>query len=130
MDKFEVLGVGDTKKTEHGTLRGNDEGRGSPSLISPHLILRLSKHLQRSTKKYKAGNWAIGQPFSRILDGVYRHLLDYQLGNREEDNLSAAVFGLMCMIHFEETGRESELNDLSELYGLLNENIHVDEMET
>ena len=129
MVEYDILGVGEVYETPNGTMRGKDEGRGQPSLVSPHLMLRLSKHMQKATKKYTPGNWAIGQPFSRIIDGIYRHLSDYQLGKKEEDNLAAVAFGIMCLIHFEEEGREIELNDIGNLYGL-DKRIHTEELES
>lgn len=116
--EFNISGIGQNVKTEAGSERQSDEGRGQPSLISPYLIRRLSKHMQKATIKYKKGNWAKGQKFSRIIDGIERHLIDYKLGEKKEDNLSAVVFGVMCLIHFEEVGREEELNDLCELWGI------------
>ena len=117
-DEFSISGIGQNVKTTEGAERQSDEGRGQPTLISPYLIERLGKHMQRATVKYKRGNWAIGQKWSRIIDGIERHIIAYKLGKREEDHLSASVFGLMCLIHFEETGREEELNDLHELWGI------------
>lgn len=120
---FLISGIGENVKVEGGTERQNDEGRGRPSLISPFLSIRLSKHLQKGLVKYEAGNWSSGQPFSRVIDGLERHLIAYKLGKREEDHLSAMAFAVMCLIHFEEVGREEELNDLFKLWGLKKESV-------
>lgn len=114
--EFGINGVGENIVTDKGTERQCDEGRGQPSLISPYLIDRLSKHLQLGTIKYERGNWAKGQYFSRIFDGIERHMVQYKLGKRTEDHLSAIVFGVMCMIHFEEIDRGEELNDLKDAW--------------
>ena len=60
-------------------------------------------------------NWSRGIPFSRLVDSALRHINQFQRGMRDEDHLSQAIWNLSCVIHFQEVGREEELNDLLKL---------------
>ena len=48
---------------------------------------------------------------SRCIDSAKRHIDQYIMGMKDEDHLSAAVWNLLCIIHFEELGM-TYLNDL------------------
>ena len=47
---------------ETGAQRDTDEGKGSPSLISPVLIHRLGVLLAKGAEHYGADNWMKGMP--------------------------------------------------------------------
>lgn len=57
-------------------------------------------------------NWEKGMPFSRFLASAHRHLLQFEKGEVDEDHLSAILFNIHAIIHFQEIGRK-DLDDLS-----------------
>lgn len=99
------------RKTEFGTgaHRDTDEGKGSPSLISPVLIHRLGVLLQKGAKHYGADNWTKGMPYRRTADSMIRHIFQWLAGDTEEDHLAAVCFGAMCLMTYEEAWLQSEV---------------------
>jgi len=90
-------------KTEFGTgaHRDTDEGKGSPSFISPVLIHRLGVLLQKGAEHYGADNWVKGMPYRRTTDSMIRHIYLWLAGDEEEDHLAAICFGAMCLMTYE-----------------------------
>lgn len=105
-----------------GMKRELDEGRPRPSLISPYMLIRLAKHLVNGAKKYSDDNWTLGAPYRRFMDSIMRHWIEIMKGDDSEDHLSAIIFNAMAIIHFQETGRDEELNNLPK-WGGKNENV-------
>lgn len=100
---------GDSKTSfSTGAQRDTDEGKGSPSLISPVLIHRLGILLQKGADHYGADNWTKGMPYRRTADSMIRHLYQWLAGDEEEDHLAAVCFGAMCLMTYEEQWNQSE----------------------
>lgn len=89
-----------------GAHRDSDEGKGQPSLISPVLIHRLGVLLQKGAEHYGADNWAKGMPYRRTADSMIRHIFQWLAGDTEEDHLAAVCFGAMCLMTYEEFGKD------------------------
>jgi len=94
------------EKIEHdertGAMRGDATGKCRPDLIGTHVQRRLGDHLEKGAAKYGERNWELGQPVSRYVASLYRHLLQWREGDEVEDHLAAAVFNLMGIIHVQE----------------------------
>lgn len=86
-----------------GSVRDTSVGKPRPDLISPRATLRHAALMSRGAERYGERNWELGQPVSRYLESLLRHILMYQLGERTEDHLAAARFNVDGMIHFEGT---------------------------
>lgn len=84
-----------------GAKRDTDEGKGTPSLISPVLIHRLGVLLQKGAEHYGADNWMKGMPYRRTADSMIRHLYQWLAGDNEEDHLAAVAFGAMALMTYE-----------------------------
>src|SRR5262245_9023412 len=82
-----------------GSRRDTRKGKGRFDLISVHAERREAELLERGAEKYGERNWEKGQPFSRCLDSVKRHLNQYLGGDRSEDHLAAIRWGAGCLIH-------------------------------
>ncbi len=97
-------------KTEFstGAHRDTDEGKGSPSLISPVLIHRLGVLLQKGAEHYGADNWMKGMPYRRTADSMIRHIFQWLAGDDKEDHLAAVCFGAMCLMTYEEGEKNGE----------------------
>jgi hypothetical protein len=96
---------------EGTALREPDEDRPAPVLMSPFALERVAQHYANGAKKYAPRNWEKGMPFSRYLNSALRHTLSYMKGDRSEDHLSAIVWNIMAIIHFEELG-QTQWDDL------------------
>ncbi len=96
---------------EGRAMREPSEGKGRYDLITPFGLARLAKWYELGAQKYSDRNWEKGMPFSRCIDSAKRHIDKYIMGMKDEDHLSAAVWNLLCIIHFEELGM-TDLNDL------------------
>lgn len=104
------------------TERDSDDGKPRYSLIPPLALKRVANLYTNGAKKYKPYNWCgeegnelekSGMNFSVMYDSILRHVMAFGLNdkNDKEDHLAAAVFGLMGIMHFEETGRK-DLDDM------------------
>jgi len=85
-----------------GMVRDSQEGKTRPDLISPYFIKRLADRLRDGAEHYGERNWELGQPMSRALASLERHLLEYKLHELDEDHLAGAAFNLMVLMHQEE----------------------------
>lgn len=79
-------------------------GKGRPDLISPFALTRLSKWYELGAKKYGDRNWEKGMPFSRYTAAMFRHLIAWMKGKKDEDHLSAIAWNAIALIHHQELG--------------------------
>lgn len=93
---------GEREFLETGAFREPQKDKGRYDLITPHGLRRLAVHYENGAKKYSDRNWEKGIPASRMFSSAVRHLFQWVAGSRNEDHLSAAVWNIMCIIHYEE----------------------------
>lgn len=96
---------------EGKATREPSTGKGRFDLITPFGLARLAKWYELGAQKYEDRNWEKGMPYSRCVDSALRHIDKFLMGMTDEDHLSAAVWNLLCIIHFQECGMDG-LNDL------------------
>ncbi len=101
-DSYIVRDSGHRKEYPSGARRDRREGKGRFDLISPIMLRRLARHYELGAAKYGDHNWQRGIPLHDFLDSAKRHINDFELGDREEDHLSAAIWNLACIIHLGE----------------------------
>ncbi|MDY5837128.1 MAG: dATP/dGTP diphosphohydrolase domain-containing protein [Treponema sp.] len=109
MNSFIVKDSGNRERFVTGAVRDTANDKPRPDLISPFFMMRLGEHLRKGANKYTEWNWAKGIPSSRCFASCMRHLMQYAMGKRDEDHLSAAAFNIMAIIHNEETEGKAEL---------------------
>ena len=109
MNSFIVKDSGNRERFVTGAVRDTANDKPRPDLISPFFMMRLGEHLRKGANKYTEWNWAKGIPSSRCFASCMRHLMQYAMGKRDEDHLSAAAFNIMVIIHNEETEGKAEL---------------------
>jgi hypothetical protein len=120
--EFVVKDSGNRDQFDGGAVRDTEEGKPRYDLISPWALTRLAYHMAKGAKKYGDRNWEKGMPRSRLFSSALRHLMQALIAADEpgdpwdvprmcrgddedtEDHLSAAVFNLLAIIHFEEVG--------------------------
>ena len=116
MREFGVKDSGKRQEFATGMVRDTQDGKPRPDLISPLFMMRLGAHLLKGAVKYTEHNWAKGQPFSRALASLCRHLEQFKEGDESEDHLAAVAFGCMVLTHYQEAIKRgilpAELDDL------------------
>lgn len=71
--------------------------------------IRFGYHMRMGANKYGDGNWLKGLPTDCYLESVDRHLAAYMDGNRDEDHLSAILFGIQgCMLNEKNEGQSAD----------------------
>lgn len=98
------------RKHETGAVRSTDADGARFDLISPIGLRRLAARYKMGSDKYGDHNWKKGFKTSDVMNHVLTHLNKYLSGDRTDDNLAAAVWGLVTIMHFEET--RSDMDDL------------------
>jgi hypothetical protein len=100
------------KREEQGTgaVRDTQDGKPRYDLIPVTALRRLAYHYANGAKKYGDRNWEKGIPASRCLASAERHLFQYVEGDDSEDHLSALIFNIMAILHWEETERKDMLD--------------------
>jgi len=102
---------GERRKFNTGAQRDVVDGKGRYDLISPIMIERLAKLLQRGAEKYNDRNWEKGMPLSVYMDSGMRHLFKFLEGHRDEDHLIAAIWNLQALLHIEEMVKRGKLSE-------------------
>lgn len=86
-------------------------GKGRPDLISPFGLNRLAKWYELGSMKYGDRNWEKGMPFSRYTASMFRHVIQWMMGDESEDHLAAVTWNALGIIHHQELG-ELEWDDM------------------
>lgn len=102
MTKHITKDSGKRRGFKTGAVRDVNTEKGRYELISPIMIERLAKLLQRGAVKYASRNWEKGMPLSVYMDSGMRHLYKFLEGHRDEDHLVAAIWNLQALLHIEE----------------------------
>lgn len=106
---------GKREEYKGGSIRDKSCGKPKYNLLPPLALKRVANLYARGAEKYKEHNWCqhgSGIPFSRLYESALRHLMEFGAGeNLEEDTLSACVFNILAIIHFQEIGRK-DLDDM------------------
>ncbi len=92
-----------------GAVCDSDDGKARPDLISAFALERLGRWLEAGRKKYGERNYEKGIPISRRFASLYRHLLQYQMGDHSEDHAAAIMCNIMMILHMEEAVRRGLL---------------------
>jgi hypothetical protein len=99
-----VSNVIDTKRIfESGSQRDDDSNKPLVNHLTAYTRLRFGYLLREGANKYGKNNWQKGQPTETALESLHRHLAKYELGDRNEDHLSAIIFNVQLIMQNEET---------------------------
>jgi len=93
---------GKRSEFETGAVRDAAEDKPRPDLISPYAQWRKGEWLRLGAIKYAERNWEKGIPFSRCVASMFRHLLQYMMGRKNEDHLAAIAVNAEFLMHYEE----------------------------
>jgi hypothetical protein len=118
MDKVftEVKDSGNRQEFNTGSRRDTPTGKGNPSLIPTYPLRRLAIHYENGAKKYGRHNWMLGQPLSRYIDSLERHVWAVKEGLDDEDHEAAVIWNMISFMMtqklIEEGQLPEELNDM------------------
>ena len=87
---------------ESGSQRDDDTDKPLVNHLCAYLRLRFGYLLRMGANKYGKNNWQKGQPTEAALESLHRHLAKYELGDRDEDHLSAIIFNVQLIMKNEE----------------------------
>lgn len=71
-------------------------------LITPIGLRRLAETYGEGALKYGDRNWEKGIPNDNLLNHLIAHINQYMVGDKTEDHLAHAAWGLFALMHFEE----------------------------
>lgn len=89
-------------KFESWAQRDTSVGKPRYDLISPFALKRIANHMAKWALKYSERNREKWIPIERCYESALRHVMQYAMWEEDEDHLSAAIFNLMAIIHFQE----------------------------
>lgn len=83
-----------------------DDGKPRVGLLSSDAILEIAKVATMGATKYTDHNWRSGMKWSRLMDAAQRHLLQYNKGNRIDDeskisHLAHVAWNIMALLEYE-----------------------------
>jgi hypothetical protein len=90
------------KQFETGAVRSMDAETVRYDLITPIGLARLAGTYAEGARKYSDNNWLRGMPISDLLNHAIRQQYLYLSGDRSEDHLAHAAWGLFAAMHSEE----------------------------
>jgi hypothetical protein len=92
---------GETVRFETGAVRSSDAEATRYDLISPIGLEAVARTCAEGAAKYSDFNWERGMPVGDLLNHALRHIYSYLGGDRSEDHLPHAAWGLLAAIHSE-----------------------------
>ena len=113
---FEVKKTPITRHFDTGAVRGEDRGRGKPSLLPfgalrfvseafdgwaglPwRAVVEISKIFEAGSIKYQPRNWEKGIPLDAFVDSAIRHLDKYLRGELDEPHCGQFAWNLVCLL--------------------------------
>ncbi len=84
-----------------GAVRSSDAEATRYDLISPIGLEAVARTCAEGAEKYSDFNWEAGMPVNDLLNHAIRHVYQYLAGDRSEDHLPHAAWGLLAAIHSE-----------------------------
>ena len=85
--------------------RRSDDAKGMRfDLVCPTGVRRVAERcfLGAVVKGYGEGNWTKGMDVQDTINHIQRHLDLWKSGDRSDDHLGGAAWGLFAIMHFEE----------------------------
>lgn len=90
-----------TVKFQTGAVRSADAEATRYDLVSPIGLEAVARTCAEGAAKYGDWNWEKGMPVHDLLNHALRHIYRYLAGDRSEEHLPHAAWGLLAAIHSE-----------------------------
>lgn len=114
--EYTIKDSGKREKYPSGAVRDTNDGKIRWDLVPKECLKRIAIQYTKGAKKYEENNWKRGIPTERFKESMERHMMQYLLGENDEDHLAATVFnifGIMWNEFKEEKTLRKIENDLS-----------------
>lgn len=85
-----------------GAVRSSDASGTRYDLITPIGLRRVAEAYAEGSAKYGDFNWEKGMPVHDLLNHVLRHCYMFLSGDRSEDHLGHAAWGMLAACHSDE----------------------------
>jgi hypothetical protein len=89
--------MSEAQQYETGGQRSSETGRGRYDLIPAEGLARLAARAEEGAVKYGEDNWKKGLPLRRYINSMFRHITQYNAGDREEDHLAAIAWNALAL---------------------------------
>lgn len=89
--------MSEAQQYETGGQRSSETGRGRYDLIPAEGLARLAARAEEGAVKYGEDNWKKGLPLRRYVNSMFRHVTQYNAGDREEDHLAAIAWNALAL---------------------------------
>jgi hypothetical protein len=100
-DSFVTKDSGQREEFATGARRDVQTGKPRYGLIPTGPLRRLAELYARGAEKYGEHNWQKGMPLSRVYESLYRHLIQWRDGDRDEDHLAAVAWNAFTLMAYE-----------------------------
>lgn len=94
LDGVEVEFISGAKRVETGIP--------SYASIPPFILRRLALIFTEGAAKYGDKQWTKGLPTSSTINHLLEHLMKWMEGDRSEDHIAKAMWGIVCLMYTEE----------------------------
>lgn len=104
-DTFVVKDSGVREEYESGMRRDTQEGKPDYTLIHIPFLTRIAVHLGKGAIKYGENNWKLANSHAelrRFQKSAFRHLVQWLIGETDEDHMAAVCFNLMAAEYVKE----------------------------
>lgn len=100
--KHEKEKVGGKRVFDSGSQRDDDTNKPLVNHLDPYVRMRFGYLLREGANKYGKNNWRLGQPTETALESLHRHLAKFEMGDVDEDHLSAIIFNVQLIMKNEQ----------------------------
>ena len=105
------------REFQTGATRSTEPDGERHDLISPYVIKRLARIYAEGAEIHGDRNWEKGVPLTVTMNHLKAHLNKWESGDRTEDHLAKAAWGLFAIMHYEDTGYYKRSNTMPSHYG-------------
>lgn len=104
-EKFTTKDSGKRVEFASGFVRDTNEGKPRYDLIPVDMLKRLAELYARGAVKYGDSNWKKAETeeeMNRFKESAWRHFIQWQSGETDEDHAMAVVFNVFAYEHLQD----------------------------
>jgi hypothetical protein len=124
MTDYTIKDSGKRVNYTSGMRRDVDDDKPKYNLIWLPGLTRLAEHYTKGAKKYGENNWQLAnseEEWERFKASAWRHFIQWQRGDEDEDHMSAVIFNLFAAenvrmkLILEDVARQACEDDIDDL---------------
>jgi hypothetical protein len=97
MGDMSIKDSGERESMSTGSVRDIQIGKPRPDLIPATTMTKLALHYGNGAVKYGDRNWTKGQPITRMLASLKRHIQKWELGCTDEPHMIAMIWNAIAI---------------------------------